>query len=175
MRLLFVGKSTESLKASSTVARRQVNVSFESRYSMDSGFRDNRMTLFTCSDCHSDKTSPYPTNHTAQLLIGKVTKMLAGIAIVFFGFTAAFIAAGAYWKLHEQETAHNKKVANVQATAETYFTEKAEELLTQGFKEGFEQAQKHYTAKPRGKRNAKPEQPEITDLDDLYRNQAHHA
>ncbi|UVK63490.1 membrane protein [Mycobacterium phage Aegeus] len=78
--------------------------------------------------------------------------MLTGIAIVFFGFTAAFIAAGAYWKLAQQEIEHNRKMARLEVAAEQLAEEMADEQRQLGFQEGYEYVENFYNSKPRGKK-----------------------
>ncbi|WP_131804704.1 MULTISPECIES: hypothetical protein [Mycobacteroides] len=67
---------------------------------------------------------------------------------------ALTIGIGASHKLEVQNQAHKKKLAKLRSTAERVITTQAEELLTQGFREGFKQAEITYgqAPKPRGKK-----------------------
>ncbi|MGH3953511.1 MAG: hypothetical protein ACRDTI_05615 [Mycobacterium sp.] len=78
--------------------------------------------------------------------------MIAFMAL--FALVAAVIGIGASHKLEVQHQSHDKKLADLQMAAELAINEQAEELLTQGFREGFKQAEIAYghAPKPRGKK-----------------------
>lgn len=76
------------------------------------------------------------------------------VLMVLFGLGAAVIAIGASHKLEVQNQSHDNHLADLQVAAELAITEQAEELLTQGFREGFKHAEIAYghAPKPRGKK-----------------------
>ncbi|SKO66095.1 Uncharacterised protein [Mycobacteroides abscessus subsp. abscessus] len=74
------------------------------------------------------------------------------LVTVLFGFMALVVGIGASHKLEAQREAHSQQLRKTTAKAKRIVSEYADDILNQGFEEGYRHAEATLKPKPHGKK-----------------------